>query len=249
MLITSADVMGRASNGAAERSMGHLLIVPMGGSGEHCVDFETVTVGVESVVHVQPGQVHRFPPGQTYEADVIVVDRSACPDGLFQPWRPLPSVPVGPIAALVRSVTADLVAEQGRTDHDDDIMVAAAGLLLRHLARIAAAARPPRSELLDAFLADLERRFWQSRNVADYADDLDTSTKTLARQAASALDLTPKDVIDRRVVLEAKRCLAVDDASIAEIGRSLGFSEATNFTKFFARMTGITPHEFRDQLV
>ena len=248
MLITSADVLSRATHRPAERTLGHLLIVPSTGSGEHCVDFEAVPVEVDSVVHVQPGQVHGFPPGQRYEADVIVVDPLVCPVGLFEPWRPMPVVPLGPIAGIARAVTADLVAEQRRTDHNDDIMIAAAGLLLRHLARIAAAGASRPRQQLDAFLADLEQRFWQTRNVADYADGLGTSTKTLARQAATALNLTPKDVIDRRVALEAKRCLAVDDASIAEVGRSLGFSEATNFTKFFARMTGTTPHEFRDQL-
>ena len=248
VLITSAELMVQASRRSAERATKHLLIVPSAGSGAHCVDFETVAVEVGSVVHVQPGQVHRFRPDQRYQADVIVVDGSVCPDGLFAPWRAAPSLALGPIDSVARAVTADLVAEQRRPDRNDDIMVAAAGLLLHHLARITSNAGGTRSHLVDAFLAELEDRFAQTRNVADFADTLGTSTKTLARQTTNALGLTPKDVIDRRVALEAKRCLAIDDTAIAEIGESLGFSEATNFTKFFVRMTGTTPHDFRDQL-
>ena len=248
VLVTSADLMAEASYRSAERASSHLLIVPSSGAGAHCVDFETIAVEVGSVIHVQPDQVHRFLLAQPYRADVIVIDDDVCPDGLFAPWRAAPLVMLGPIAGVARAVTTDLVVEQRRTDRNDDIMVAAASLLLRHVARIAAAAGGQRSPLFDAFLAELDHRFRETRNVADYADMLGTSTKTLARQTTSAAGLTPKDVIDRRVALEAKRYLAIGDTAIAEIGESLGFSEATNFTKFFVRMTGTTPHGFRDQL-
>jgi AraC-like DNA-binding protein len=115
------------------------------------------------------------------------------------------------------------------------------------VARIATDSVEQHPQLLDAFLADLETRFRETRNVAAYAEAASTSTKTLARLTTSAFGLTPKDVIDRRVALEAQRMLAVDRTPIADVGLSLGFSEATNFTKFFVRMTESTPHEFRRQ--
>ena len=60
---------------------------------------------------------------------------------------------------------------------------------------------------------------------------------------------TAKEMIDERVALEAKRLLAHTCSSLAEIGCQLGFSEATNFVKFFKRTAGMTPSTFRSRFV
>ncbi|MDB6106331.1 MAG: helix-turn-helix domain protein [Gammaproteobacteria bacterium] len=52
-------------------------------------------------------------------------------------------------------------------------------------------------------------------------------------------------MIDRRVVLEAQRLLVHSGATSSAIGEELGFSESTNFVKFFKRQVGMTPEAFR----
>jgi AraC-like DNA-binding protein len=54
-----------------------------------------------------------------------------------------------------------------------------------------------------------------------------------------------KGCIDNRVLLEAKRLLVHTDLPAGAIGQRLGFPEATVFTKFFRRHTGLTPTGFR----
>ncbi|AOW14451.1 hypothetical protein LPB72_02990 [Hydrogenophaga crassostreae] len=56
---------------------------------------------------------------------------------------------------------------------------------------------------------------------------------------------TAKQVIDRRIVLEARRLLAHSQMPVAHIGHQLGFTEPTNFVKFFRRLGGETPQQFR----
>jgi AraC-like DNA-binding protein len=56
---------------------------------------------------------------------------------------------------------------------------------------------------------------------------------------------TAKELIDTRITLEAKRLLTYTHLPIAAIARNLGFSESTNFGKYFARMAGCSPGEFR----
>lgn len=46
--------------------------------------------------------------------------------------------------------------------------------------------------------------------------------------------------IDRRIVLEAKRLLIHADYSVESISTRLGFSESTNFVKFFKHIEGET---------
>ena len=47
------------------------------------------------------------------------------------------------------------------------------------------------------------------------------------------------------MLLEAKRLLAHGDQPAAKIAARLGFSSATNFTKFFHQRTGTSPLAFR----
>jgi AraC-like DNA-binding protein len=54
-----------------------------------------------------------------------------------------------------------------------------------------------------------------------------------------------KQVIDRRITLEARRLLVHSQTALAETGHQLGFSEAPNFVKFLKRVTGSTPSPFR----
>ena len=78
---------------------------------------------------------------------------------------------------------------------------------------------------------------------------LGSSQRTVQRALASleAAGVTPKAFISARIVLEAKRLLVHSGESVAQVGHRLGFSEPTNFVKFFRRMAGSTPQAFRRQ--
>jgi len=57
--------------------------------------------------------------------------------------------------------------------------------------------------------------------------------------------LSAKRVLTDRLVLEAKRLLVHTDLTAAAIAGQLGFSEPTNFNRFFVRGTTFTPTVFR----
>ncbi|GAA3731877.1 hypothetical protein GCM10022225_12210 [Plantactinospora mayteni] len=92
---------------------------------------------------------------------------------------------------------------------------------------------------------EVERSYGQTRRVEDYAGRLDCSVRTLTRACLAATGRSAKQVIDERVALEARRLLAATDLSVAEVGRRLGFSEPTNFGRFFQREVGHSPGAFR----
>jgi AraC-like DNA-binding protein len=83
--------------------------------------------------------------------------------------------------------------------------------------------------------------------VLDYAKRLGYSESTLSRACVAATGYTAKQAIDLRVALEARRMLVHSDATVAQIGHRLGFSEPTNFVKFFRRTCGVTPLDFRSR--
>ncbi|NBM17707.1 AraC family transcriptional regulator [Streptomyces sp. GC420] len=95
------------------------------------------------------------------------------------------------------------------------------------------------------FRRELECHFDRTRQVEVYARLLGYSAKTLNRVCRAATGRSAKQVVDGRVVLEAKRLLAHTDMPAVTVGRRLGFTEATNFGKFFTHHAGVTPGEFR----
>ena len=83
--------------------------------------------------------------------------------------------------------------------------------------------------------------------VGEYAKNLGYSQSTLTRACLATAQMTAKEVIDKRVALEAKRLLVHSEATAAYIGYQLGFMEPSNFVKFFSRMTGQTPQHYRNK--
>lgn len=91
----------------------------------------------------------------------------------------------------------------------------------------------------------VEQNFVDWHQVADYADALACSQKSLTRATLEVTGASAKSFISSRVNLEAKRLLVQSDSTISTISGQLGFDDTTSFVKFFKRETGLTPGEFR----
>lgn len=93
----------------------------------------------------------------------------------------------------------------------------------------------------------LEINYRKLKQVSNYAKLMSVTEKRLGQATTKVLDKSPKQMIDERVMLEAKRLLAHSNESVKEIGFDLGFEEPTNFIKFFRKHSNSTPVEFRAQ--
>ena len=93
----------------------------------------------------------------------------------------------------------------------------------------------------------LETNYRKFKQVSNYAKKISVTEKRLNQATSKILDKSPKQMIDERVMLEAKRLLAHTNESVKEIGFDLGFDEPTNFIKYFRKHSHSTPVEFREQ--
>lgn len=100
-----------------------------------------------------------------------------------------------------------------------------------------------------AFFDAVEIHFKVQKKVVFYTVLLVINEKLLTREVKLLTGKTPKEYIDARLVLEAKRLLAYSMYSVKEIGFALGWDEATNFNKFFKKHVGLTPLAFREKSV
>lgn len=92
----------------------------------------------------------------------------------------------------------------------------------------------------------VEINFRSRHDVSFYAAELNKSPKTLSNLFALHKFPTPLDIIHRRIIAEAIRCLLFSEQSVKEIAYSLGFDDASNFTAFFKNQTGNSPTGLRD---
>lgn len=83
------------------------------------------------------------------------------------------------------------------------------------------------------------------RDVAFYADKLCVSPYYLSQITQQFLSYSPKELINRQVILEIKHYLSNTDLNISQIAEQLNFQDPSYMGRFFKRETGKNPLQFR----
>ena len=92
----------------------------------------------------------------------------------------------------------------------------------------------------------VESNFKSEHSVSFYAQQLCKSPKTLSNLFAIFNQKPPSQIIQDRIILEARRLLRYTDRSIKHITFELGFEEVSYFSNFFKKNIGMSPSEFRN---
>jgi AraC-like DNA-binding protein len=91
----------------------------------------------------------------------------------------------------------------------------------------------------------VESNFKTKHQVADYAEMLNKSPKTLSNLFKKYNEKSPLQVIQNRTILEARRLLRYSDKSIKEIAYEIGYEDIQSFSRFFKKIQGVSPSEFK----
>ncbi|WP_158611105.1 hydroxymethylpyrimidine/phosphomethylpyrimidine kinase [Prevotella sp. OH937_COT-195] len=82
-------------------------------------------------------------------------------------------------------------------------------------------------------------------DVQYYADKMNVSSRYLAQVTKRMAGISPKSLIDEYLLKHIKIALQSTDRTIQEIAWQFSFTSQSHFTKFFKKMTGETPTEYR----
>ena len=101
-------------------------------------------------------------------------------------------------------------------------------------------------EIFLGFLGLLPQHFEEHHDIGFYALELCITTTYLSRVVRQVSGgRTVVDYINQMLLMEAVFLLRQTSLSITQISDQLHFAEVTTFTRFFNRMKGVNPREFR----
>lgn len=101
--------------------------------------------------------------------------------------------------------------------------------------------------IFDNFCEELRKYFSINRTIPFYSGRLGVSPKYLNDIVKEKTQITANDYIDKVTVTECKALLSSTKMSIQRISMLMNFSSYSGFGKFFKRMTGMSPTEYRER--
>lgn len=110
------------------------------------------------------------------------------------------------------------------------------------------------TEIIKAYLFELDKHLQalkagkaeQRFEIQDIADLIHIHPVHLSNTIHQVLGKSPCDIYEERFIEIVKELLTSSNVPIARIAEKLDF-DASNFTKFFKRLTGTTPKKFREE--
>ena len=101
------------------------------------------------------------------------------------------------------------------------------------------------NDIFQRFISLVNTYSKTERNVSFYADKLCLTPRYLNTVIRQASQQTVMDWINQSIILEAKVLLKHSNRIVYQISDELNFPNPSFFSKFFKRMTGMTPQEYQ----
>lgn len=242
----------------------HLLLLRRG----------SVTVNANLVrIEMTPGMMLAIGPGTIYKiegytsdvlADILVIN-SSCFARLFPNHLPtmLTDTPCCFTASLIDSETGgnkhlkayDHLLRTLTSVADVEKLTDTIHHLLAAIVCFADHLRPSedtphtgnrQQDIVARFLRLVSQHCREQRQIGYYADQMAMTQGHLSRIVRQTSGVTAKEWIERAVLQEAKVMLKHTDLSIHEITDRLCFPADSFFCKYFKRLTGMTPLQYRE---
>jgi len=221
------------------------------------IDFQTYHVSAPAVVYLHPDQVHRMHDID----DIIVCSLSISSENLNAAHIEIlqeltPAVPLA-LSSEAFVVVAEYFAlslkcyrqKENRLYHM--LVKDSCNALITYLLSVFLNQNKPEEafsrfdKVNKSFRKLLERNYCSLKRPGEYAALLHISTAYLNECVKNATGLSVSQLIQDRVILEARRLLYHTDKSVKEIAFELGYADYPYFSRLFSKATGNTAIAFR----
>ena len=237
------------------------LIIVTHGKPVHYLDYVREELQSPVIAYVAQGKVHNFMPDAETSGWVIRYKNELVPDSRFNFYSNFLEQVNYPLQSDYCSSTLESLCEIMLREYQEENINYQ---VIKHLlsALLTKLEKDTRQEYLDtqasnrsqmvtfnSFLKILEFNFMRPEGVDYYADKLNMSTRNLNLITQSVFGKSATDIIETRKLIEARSLLLNSGKSVSEIGYELGYNEKSYFTRVFRKRTGVTPTEYREQMM
>ena len=239
----------------------YLLLYVTQGYGTHTIDLITYELKPGSLFFMTPGQVHSLALDAKAQGFIVFFDPSfylfRYPgsrlydypffDTTQQPVLYLPGAEeeFGPLFKRMFAEYAS--AHENQADVFRSYLHLCLELAARYYQQAESHEALYSKQQIRAFGQLLNQHFRSLRTVGAYADLLHLSANHLNAVCRRVLNKTASTLIHERVIMEAQRLLSHSAQSVAQIADDLGFDDASYFSRYFRKYTGLTPEAYRQQ--
>ncbi|GJG92813.1 helix-turn-helix domain-containing protein [Cupriavidus pauculus] len=232
-------------------------------SGTHMLDFAHFDVRDHSVFFLSPGQVHAWtssvkPYGYVLNFSIDFFARmfpradDVAKFPFFHPSQGNSALYLTPDQHDAMLPLLDDMDREARERQPGvgDVVQASLLILLTRLRRLCPDGEQPggvgpHQALTRRFTMLVETHYLRFAAMGQYAEALGVSERQLNDAVKRTQARTASQVVQERVLLEAKRWLSNTETGIAEIAFRLNIEDPAYFARFFKKQTGLTPGDFR----
>jgi AraC family transcriptional activator of pobA len=240
----------------------YLLMLFTKGTGTHLIDFNEYEIKKGCVFFMSPSETHSWSLSDDTDGHVLffnpafylmdVLPRKITQLPFFNPEN---KMRMGYLAAAdlmqVEKIIALMNAENNEPSvFKKNILRSYLDILLFKLANILKEKEPaiPELNIIAILLSLIEKHYAEHLSTSFYTAHLHVSAQKLNALCKLQLNKTLHQLLQDRLLAEAKRLLAYSSFTVSEIAYQLNFNDNSYFNRFFKRMEHVTPEQFRDRI-
>ena len=241
----------------------YLLMFFTKGQGSHTIELAQYPVAPGAVFFMSPSEVHEWNLSEDSDGFVVFFNASfyrmeANPQHLtelpfFQSGGKLRYADIleKDREGLVALFELMMAAYRHESSYRDRILRAYLDVILFQLSALIAPEKAKKIQqvsIISALEHLIEQHYAEHQLVSFYAEQLHVSVSQLNVSTRQQLNKSVTELVQERLMAEARRLLAYSTKTISEIAWQLNFSDNSYFSRFFKKHSGMSPEAFRKQL-
>lgn len=255
-----------SDNHFIEKPHGHdfyLILIITQGSGVHTIDFQDYVIEPGAMFVLSPGQVHQWDLSPDIDGHVLFFTREYFlldfnHDKLtrlpfFKTTFSTPYLKITPseqkaIEVLYQQINTEYQKHQFNYHEMIRLYLNMMFIELSRMYKEKAEVDFVYSyELiqLNCFESLIDDHFKDHESLPFYADKMHLSMKQLSYLSKKTVGKTPSEMIQERIILEAKRLIIHSDLPINLISAELNYNDSSYFIRIFKKVCNQTPDQFR----
>lgn len=235
----------------------HEIMWVQQGVADFIVDGDTFSVHANAFFIFPKGRIHQFLPKQMVAGEVIRFSEDILEDFprlLFSKFNHISEIKL--VESDVRNLKLlyELFASEYQLRKGESaVLISLLKTIITKLDAIKQKQFPCQKahqysiDTFDRFQMLLDKHVLEHKKVGFYAEKLNITPRKLGETIKSVLNKSTTDVIAERLLIACKRKLLYSNNTIAEVAYLLGFEDNSYFTKFFKKLTSLTPKAYRDK--